>query len=139
MIWLTFLEKISALSKKINRMFIIPTLLIYAIGAILAIVFFQDQTLPILLGLVILVVVSNMVQSRMVNKKVKEENESTQDKIRGYLGQETFDNLVTSQEEHYQAYFKFDETVVDENEVTEVQVETKDPTESTDGADKDGQ
>lgn len=142
-IWLTFLEKISTLSRKINRMFIIPTLLIYAVGAILAIVFFQDQTLPILLGLVILVVVSNMVQSRMVNKKVKEENESTQDKIRGHLGQETFDNLVTSQEEHYQAYFKFDETIVDENEETHAQVETKDqnenPNESTDGADKDGQ
>jgi hypothetical protein len=119
-IWLRFLDKVSSLSKKINNYFIIPTLIIYAIGAILAILFFEEQTLPILLGLVVLVVISNIFQSRVVNKKVRDENLATQDKIRDHLGQEDFDHLVKAQEEHYQKYFSFDEQPIDgENEIVE--------------------
>jgi hypothetical protein len=125
-IWLNFLEKVSNLSRKINMMFIIPTLALYAIGASIAIAFFQDQTLPILLGLIIIVVVSNMVQSRIVNKKVREENQNTQDQIREHLGQEAFDELVNAQEKHYQNYFQFDEiTEVDDNSDIEVSAEPK--------------
>ncbi len=123
-IWLNFLDKVSNISKKVNMLFIIPTLVLYAIGAIIAIAFFQEQTLPILLGLIIIVVVSNMVQSRVVNKKVREENQNTQDQIREFLGQESFDQLVKNQEDHYQQYFKFDE--VEENtEHTENEVDAK--------------
>ncbi len=123
-IWLNFLDRVSNISKKVNMWFIIPTLVLYAIGAIIAIAFFQDQTLPILLGLIIIVVVSNMVQSRVVNKKVREENQNTQDKIRVYLGQDAFDELVKNQEEHYQQYFKFEE--VDETvENAEIEVDAE--------------
>lgn len=123
-IWLGFLDKVSSLSKKINNRFIIPTLALYALGAILAIVFFQDQTLPILLGLIILVVISNIVQSKVVNKKVKEENVATQDEIRNHLGQENFDELVKAQEEHYQKYFSFEDQPMDGEleEVDEVEI-----------------
>ena len=123
-IWLNFLDKVSSISKKVNMWFIIPTLVLYAVGALMAILFFQDQTLPILLGLIIVVVISNMVQSRMVNNKVKEENLNTQDKIRDYLGQEQFDELVKKQEEHYQQYFKFDE-VEQTDETPEVEVDAE--------------
>lgn len=133
-IWLGFLDKVSTISKKINNRFIIPTLALYAIGAILAIVFFEDQTLPILLGLIILVVISNIFQSKMVNNKVRNENIATQDKIRDYLGQEDFDQLVKAQEEHYQTYFKFEEPVNEEVEVVAEEVEEiKDNGESNDG------
>jgi hypothetical protein len=132
LIWLGFLDKVSSLSRKINNRFIIPTLALYAIGAILAILFFQDQTLTILLGLIILVVISNIVQSKVVNKKVRAENIATQDKIRDYLGQEDFDQLVKAQEEHYQKYFSFDEEpidgeteTIDEVEVVELEDNTK--------------
>jgi hypothetical protein len=123
-IWLGFLDKVSSISKKINNRFIIPTLALYALGAILAILFFEEQTLPILLGLIVLVVVSNIVQSKVVNKKVKNENIATQDKIRNHLGQENFDELVKAQEEHYQKYFSFDEQPMDSEveEIGEVEV-----------------
>ncbi|MFA5471014.1 MAG: hypothetical protein WCZ00_03780 [Acholeplasmataceae bacterium] len=123
-IWLNFLDRVSNISRKVNMWFIIPTLILYAIGAIIALAFFQDQTLPILLGLIIIVVISNMVQSRLVNKKVREENQNTQDKIREFLGQEAFDQLVKNQEEHYQQYFKFDE-VEESTEVTEVEADAE--------------
>lgn len=138
-IWLGFLDKVSNLSRKINMWFIIPTLVLYAIGAIVAIAFFQDQTLPILLGLIIIVVISNMVQSRVVNKKVREENQKTQDRIRDFLGQEAFDDLVKAQEEHYQQYFKFDEvTEVEENSEIEVDATPSTDDEPTQKDDKDG-
>jgi|SRR5690554_3633088 len=123
-IWLNFLDRVSNISRKVNMWFIIPTLILYAIGAIIALAFFQDQTLPILLGLIIIVVISNMVQSRLVNKKVREENQNTQDKIREFLGQEAFDQLVKNQEEHYQQYFKFDE-VEESTEATEVEADAE--------------
>lgn len=128
-IWLNFLDKVSKLSKRINNLFIIPTLALYAVGAILAIMLFQDQTLPILLGLIIIVVISNMVQSRVVNKKVRDENLATQDRIRDSIGQEDFDELVKAQEEHYQKYFRFEEPTDDvqdqEIEILEDVIEEK--------------
>ncbi|BCR35312.1 hypothetical protein [Mariniplasma anaerobium] len=139
-IWLGFLDKVSSLSKKINNFFIIPTLALYAIGAILAILFFQDQTLPILLGLIVLVVISNIVQSKVVNKKVRAENIATQDKIRDYLGQEDFDLLVKAQEEHYQKYFSFEEQPIDGEtvEVDEVEIVELEEDDSKNGDLNDG-
>jgi hypothetical protein len=110
-IWLGFLEKVSGISKKVNMWFIIPTLVLYAIVAFIATVFFPDQMLSILLGLIVLVVISNMIQGRVVNKRVRDENLGAQNKIREFLGNDQFDQLIKSQEVHYQEYFKFEEEV----------------------------
>jgi hypothetical protein len=123
-IWLNFLEKVSGVSKKVNMWFIIPTLALYAIVAFIATAFFPEQMLSILLGLIVLVVISNMFQSRIVNKRVRDENLAAQGKIREYLGNEAFDQLIKSQDVHYQEYFKFeDETSVEPLETTEASTE----------------
>jgi hypothetical protein len=120
-IWLNFLEKVSGISKKVNMWFIIPTLGLYAIVAFISTIFFPEQMLSILLGLIVLVVISNMFQSRIVNKKVRDENIGAQNKIREYLGNEAFDQLIKSQETHYQEYFKFEEDApVESIEPTEI-------------------
>jgi len=108
-IWLNFLERVSILSRKINRWFIIPTLATYVVVAGIASVYFPAQMLQILLGLIVVVVISNIFQSRLVNKKVKQENQSAQNQIRSFIGVEEFDLLVKAQEQHYQEYFKFNE------------------------------
>lgn len=130
-IWLNFLERVSSLSKKINRWFIIPTLIAYVIVAGISSVYFPDQMLQILLGLIVIVVLSNIFQSRLVNKKVKLENQAAQNQIRAFIGVEEFDELVKAQEQHYQEYFKFtekekpledtsaDDVLYDENQVDE--------------------
>ena len=123
-IWLSFLDKVSSISKKINMWFIIPTLALYAIGAILTFIFFEEYTLQILLGLIIVVFISNMVQSKVVNQKVRAENQMTQDLIRQHLGQSKFDELVKAQEEHYQQYFKFEE-ISETNETADQEAEAK--------------
>lgn len=136
-IWLQFLENVGNISKKVNMWFIIPTLLIYVVAAGIASVFFAGYMLQILLGLIVLVVISNIFQSRIVNKKVKEENQAAQNKIREYIGVEAFDDLVTAQEKHYQAYFKFDqdekvgdstdqEVLYDENQVDKADAKDSD-------------
>ncbi len=108
-IWLNFLDKVGKVSKKFNLMFNIPALVLYLIVSILAVYVFQDYTMQILLGMIVLVVIVNMIQGRIVNNKVREENKNAQDEIRNLLGHDHFDTLVKAQEEHYQNYFKFDE------------------------------
>lgn len=133
-IWLGFLEKVSGISKKVNMWFIIPTLALYAIVAFIATVYFPEQMLSILLGLIVLVIISNMVQGRVVNKRVRDENLGAQDKIRAFLGNDEFDQLIKFQDVHYQEYFKFEEDtpveadadVLDVTEETENQDNQKD-------------
>ncbi len=126
-IWLGFLEGVSKLSKRINSWFIIPTLVLYVVIAGLATYLFKDYTLQILLGMIVLVVLSNMLQGRMVNKKVREENLKAQDLIRQQIGNERFESLIKAQEDHYQEYFKFQQEPEDvdaePNQVEDDQVE----------------
>ncbi|MBN2299770.1 MAG: hypothetical protein JXC31_01145 [Acholeplasmataceae bacterium] len=136
-IWLKFLENVGNISKKVNMWFIVPTLVVYVIAAGISSIFFAQYMLQILLGLIVLVVVSNIFQSRIVNKKVREENQVAQNKIRDFIGVEAFDDLVTAQEKHYQEYFKFDEEekvtdtsdqeiINDENQIEDTNVKDSD-------------
>ncbi len=137
-IWLGFLEGVSALSKKINMLFIIPTLILYVVIAGLATFLFKEYTLQILLGMIVLVVISNMFQGRLVNKKVQEENLKAQDLIRATMGNESFEALVKAQEDHYQEYFKFNEVSEPvEGEETQDVIETEQK-ETSEDQDNDG-
>lgn len=137
-IWLGFLEGVSALSKKINMLFIIPTLVLYVVIAGLATFLFKEYTLQILLGMIVLVVISNMFQGRLVNKKVREENLKAQDLIRSQMGNENFDSLIKAQEDHYQEYFKFsEENNVSEEERAQEVIETE-QNESSEDQENDG-
>lgn len=136
-IWLQFLEKVSGISKKVNMWFIIPTLVLYAIVAFIATVFFPDQMLSILLGLIVLVVISNMVQGRVVNKRVRDENLGAQNKIREFLGNDEFDQLIKSQEVHYQEYFKFEEEVSAETDEPAAEIAEETNNEETNNEEED--
>lgn len=137
-IWLGFLEGVSALSKKINMLFIIPTLILYVVIAGLATFLFKEYTLQILLGMIVLVVISNMFQGRLVNKKVREENLKAQDLIRSQMGNENFDSLIKAQEDHYQEYFKFsEENNASEEERAQEVIETE-QNESSEDQENDG-
>lgn len=137
-IWLGFLEGVSSLSKKINMLFIIPTLVLYVAIAGLATFLFKEYTLQILLGMIVLVVISNMFQGRLVNKKVREENLKAQDLIRKQMGNENFEALIKAQEDHYQAYFKFnEESNVSEEEAVQEVIEIE-QNESSEDQENDG-
>lgn len=138
-IWLGFLDNVSGISKKVNMWFMIPTFGVYAIAAVVALTFFQAYTMQILLGMIVAVVISNIFQGRIVNNKVRAENMATQNKIRDFLGNDQFDDLVKAQEEHYQAYFKFNEEP--KAEETQDQIEPQEEVvveEAKDSDDQDG-
>jgi hypothetical protein len=116
-IWLNFLSKVGALSRKVNNWFMIPSLIMYVVVAGLATWLFPDYTMEILIGLVVLIIIGNIFQGRYLNQKVAQENKNTQDEIRDYLGIERFNKLVDNQAVHYQEYFKFEEEPVQETEV----------------------
>ena len=113
-IWVNFLDRIGKITKKINMLFIIPIIIFYLGIAVLATLFFQDYMLTILLVLIVMVVISNMIQGQIVNKRVRKENQAAQDEIRRYLGEEGFSDMVQKQEDHYKAYFKFEDEVAGE-------------------------
>lgn len=127
-IWINFLERVSKVNKKINTMFIIPTMVFYAIVAFVATIYLSEYMLQVLLGLLGLIVVSNMVQNRFITKKVRQENLDTQNEIREFIGNEAFDDLIEAQQKHYHEYFKFEDDVVEDNQqVIEAEVtETED-------------
>jgi hypothetical protein len=125
-IWLGFLVKVSQISKKMNLIFIVPTILLYIGVAALATSFFPNQMWPILVSLIGLVVISNVFQSRFMNRLVQRENQNTQNVIRQQMGTENFDQLVIAQEEHYKNYFNFEvepdaETPLDSTDDTQIE------------------
>lgn len=133
LIWLGFLQKVSGVSRKINNFFMIPTLILYVVIAALATWLLPNNMLEILLFMIVLVVISNMIQSRIVNKKVRDENKKAQDEIRAFIGVENFEQLIKAQEDHYQEYFKFEEPVEEQNETTEEVSKVDEESEKKDG------
>jgi hypothetical protein len=133
LIWLGFLQKVSGVSRKINNFFMIPTLILYVVIAALATWLLPNNMLEILLFMIVLVVISNMVQSRIVNKKVRDENKKAQDEIRAFIGDENFEQLIKAQEDHYQEYFKFEEPVEEQNVTTEDVSKVDEESEKKDG------
>jgi hypothetical protein len=133
LIWLGFLQKVSGVSRKINNFFMIPTLILYVVIAALATWLLPNNMLEILLFMIVLVVISNMVQSRIVNKKVRDENKKAQDEIRAFIGVENFEQLIKAQEDHYQEYFKFEEPAEEQNVTTEDVSKVDEESEKKDG------
>lgn len=130
-IWINFLGKVGSISKKVNKWFMIPTLILYVVVAGLSTLLFPDYTMEILIGMVVLVIIGNIFQGRYLNQRVALENKNTQDEIRDYLGVERFNALVDNQAIHYQEYFKFEEEPVKETEeIEEKKEENNDGTKS---------
>jgi hypothetical protein len=115
-IWLSFLEKVSQLSRKMNLMFLIPTVILYIAVGFFASIYLPNNIWSIIFAMIVLVIFSNIFQSRLINKRVRLENNMAQDQIRQLIGVEKFNNLVDAQEAHYKEYFKFEEETTQTND-----------------------
>ena len=107
--WIDFLERVTQKNKRINLMFIIPLMLTYVLAAIVSTLFFPDDVFTVLLGILVVVFISNMFQNRLIRKSVQDENIATQNMIRETMGEYKFNRLVEAQERHYKAYFQVPE------------------------------
>lgn len=115
-IWLNFLTSASQITRKMSMWFLIPTMVIYLAVAAVATIYFPEQIIAVLLGLIIVIFGSNIIQTRLTSNRVKEANINAQNQIRETLGNEVFDGLVQAQEDHYKAYFKFEEEAQEDSE-----------------------
>jgi hypothetical protein len=124
-IWIQFLEDVTNEQKRINRLFLIPTMLVYVIVAVVASLYFPENVFEFLLGVLVAVFISNYFQNRLIATKVRNKNMDTQNKIRELMGKEKFEALIESQEQHYQAFFKFEEKPLEETSEASPSDDTK--------------
>ncbi|MDA0871383.1 MAG: hypothetical protein O2987_00680 [Firmicutes bacterium] len=108
-IWIDFLERVTQKNKKINLMFIIPLMVTYLLAAIISSLYFPNEVFTVLLGILVVVFISNMFQNRLIRKSVADENIATQNLIRETMGEYKFNRLVEAQERHYKSYFQVPE------------------------------
>jgi hypothetical protein len=133
-IWIDFLERVTLKNKKINLMFIIPLMVTYLLAAIISSLYFPDDVFTVLLGILVVVFISNMFQNRLIRKSVQDENIATQNLIRETMGEYKFNRLVESQERHYKAYFQVpeNENVISEETQTDTTPQIEEKTEDKD-------
>ncbi len=133
-IWIDFLERVTLKNKKINLMFIIPLMVTYLLAAIISSLYFPDDVFTVLLGILVVVFISNMFQNRLIRKSVQDENIATQNLIRETMGEYKFNRLVESQERHYKAYFQVpeNENVISEETQTNTTPQIEETTEDKD-------
>jgi hypothetical protein len=133
-IWIDFLERVTLKNKKINLMFIIPLMVTYLLAAIISSLYFPDDVFTVLLGILVVVFISNMFQNRLIRKSVQDENIATQNLIRETMGEYKFNRLVESQERHYKAYFQVpeNENVISEEAQTDTTPQIEETTEDKD-------
>lgn len=108
-IWIDFLERVTQKNKKINLMFIIPLMVTYLLAAIISSLYFPNDVFTVLLGILVVVFISNMFQNRLIRKSVQDENIATQNLIRETMGEYKFNRLVEAQERHYKTFFQVPE------------------------------
>jgi hypothetical protein len=108
-IWLSFMIRVGNINKKMGKWFLYPTIVLYLAIAILGSIFFSGYTTEILIGIVVIMIASRMVQSRLFNRKVTQENRVAQDEIAKILGEDKYAGILKLQELHLKEYFKFDE------------------------------
>ena len=108
-IWIDFLERVTQKNKRINLMFIIPLMVTYLLAAIISSLYFPNDVFTVLLGILVVVFISNMFQNRLIRKSVQDENVATQNLIRETMGEKKFNKLVEAQERHYRAFFQVPE------------------------------
>jgi hypothetical protein len=108
-IWLNFMIRVGNINKKMGKWFLYPTIALYLAIAIIGSIFFSGYTTEILIGIVVIMIASRMVQSRLFNRKVTQENRVAQDEIAKILGEDKYAGILKLQELHLKEYFKFDE------------------------------
>ena len=84
--------------------FLLPVILIYVAVVVLAFIFFKEQILWVLIGLIVIVFVLNFFQNKTMDKKFTEESNKTQQEIRTLLGDELFSEIAKDQEDYHKAH-----------------------------------
>lgn len=123
-IWIDYLEDVGQTDSKNNRNFMFLTLGITVLAVGIASFFFEELLIWIMIGVFMLSMVINVLQSRRIRDRVRSKNIAAQEKIRELLTEEGFNKLLSDQDEYLKEYFEIadeEETVLlDDTEEVEI-------------------
>lgn len=95
--WIRYVEKISKYQRKFLYTLMLPLMGVYILVAVLSVLFFQDYSLYVLIGMMIVVFVVNAIQTKIVRQKMEDENEKTQKAIQDHITTEVYDQVAKDQ------------------------------------------
>ena len=104
-IWIDFLDRVGKSSKRTNKLFIIPMMIVYVIAAVISSIYFPEQIQTFLIAMIVVVFGVNYFQNRVVRNQIRNLNMETQQKIQEFLGVDTFNEIITKQQKHYNDFF----------------------------------
>ncbi|MCU0104051.1 hypothetical protein N7603_00045 [Acholeplasma vituli] len=120
-VWITFYEKADKVRFGLMYKMVFPMI---AVSMVLAILFstleaLRDYQNFALIGILGVVLVTNMLQTTIMRKKVEEARTTAVKDIQMIIGENKFNDLLEKQGKYYEDYFKFEEKVEPAVEVSE--------------------
>lgn len=95
--WINYILKISNFQRKFLYALMLPIMILYIALSVVSILFLKDYALYILIGMMVVIFVVNAVQSRIMRRRMEEENEQTQLEIQEILTVELYDQIAKDQ------------------------------------------
>lgn len=133
-VWIQFYEKADKVRFGLMYKMVLPLI---GVSMILAVIFSMVEALQgyqnyALIGILGVVLVTNMLQTSIMRKKVEEARTTAVKDIQLIIGESKFNTLLEKQAQYYEAYFKFEEktAVVESTEVTP-ETQTEEPKEKS--------
>lgn len=124
-IWTSFLDDLGSVYGKNNRLYLLGTIGFAAVVMILGAIIFPEQLIWVMMGVLVLTMITNAMQSKKLSATVREKNLKAQEEIREVLTDEGFEKLLQEQEEYMREYFEIEpEDVTEETEALEDTFET---------------
>jgi len=114
-IWIEFLDRVGKASKKTNKLFIIPMMIIYVIAAVISSIYFPEQIQTFLISMIIVVFGVNFFQNKTVRNQIRILNMETQQNIQQFLGVDKFNEIINKQQKHYNDFFNVNQKNEDED------------------------
>lgn len=130
-VWIRFYEQADKVRYGLLYKMVFPMI---ALSMVLAVLFSTVEALSgyqnyALIGILAVVLITNMLQTSIMRKKVEGARSEAVKDIKHIVGEARFNELLEQQGKYYEDYFKFEEKVEPVEEVVEAQVEEKTETE----------
>lgn len=130
-VWIRFYEQADKVRFGLLYKMVFPMI---ALSMVLAVLFSTVEALSgyqnyALIGILAVVLITNMLQTSIMKKKVEGARSEAVKDIKHIVGEARFNELLEQQGKYYEDYFKFEEKVEPVEEVIEAQVEEKTETE----------
>lgn len=133
-VWIQFYEKADKVRFGLMYKMVLPLI---GVSMILAVIFSMVEALQgyqnyALIGILGVVLVTNMLQTSIMRKKVEEARTAAVKDIQMIIGESKFSTLLEKQAQYYESYFKFEEKteVVESTEPTP-ETQTEEPKEKS--------